>query len=166
MKNEMFTELLGSAHEALEHAQGKRSLRTTTLPLPPKPLNGRAVKRLRATLHASQAVFARYLNVSTKLVQAWEANRRTPRGLRSCSCTAPPNSPPCSNASGTTPVRGTVDARERPIARSVRWQQRRDPRPIARRKEQGQSWWRLGGGLEIRGCTPVPSVPESFSNSA
>jgi putative transcriptional regulator len=80
MKNEMFTELLGSAHEALEHAHGKRSLRTTTLPLPPKPLNGRAVKRLRATLHASQAVFARYLNVSTKLVQAWEANRRNPEG--------------------------------------------------------------------------------------
>jgi putative transcriptional regulator len=80
MKNEMFTELLGSAHEALEHAQGKRSLRTTTLPLPPKPLDGRAVKRLRATLHASQAVFARYLNVSTKLVQAWEANRRKPEG--------------------------------------------------------------------------------------
>jgi hypothetical protein len=25
-------------------------------------------------------VFARYLNVSTKLVQAWEANRRTPDG--------------------------------------------------------------------------------------
>lgn len=80
MKNEMFTELLGSAREALAHAQGKRSLRTTTLPLPPKPLNGRAVKRLRATLHASQAVFARYLNVSTKLVQAWEANRRNPEG--------------------------------------------------------------------------------------
>ena len=80
MKNEMFAELLGSAHEALEHAQGKRSLRTTTLPLPPKALNGRAVKRLRATLHVSQAVFARYLNVSTKLVQAWEGNRRNPEG--------------------------------------------------------------------------------------
>jgi putative transcriptional regulator len=38
------------------------------------------VKRVRAALHASQAVFARYLNVSTKLVQAWEANRRTPDG--------------------------------------------------------------------------------------
>jgi putative transcriptional regulator len=80
MKDETFTELLGSANEALEHAQGKRSLRTTTLPLPPKSLNGRAVKRVRAALHASQAVFARYLNVSTKLVQAWEANRRTPDG--------------------------------------------------------------------------------------
>ena len=80
MKDETFTELLTSAHEALEHAQGRRSLRTTTLPLPPKSLNGRAVKRVRASLHASQAVFARYLNVSTKLVQAWEANRRTPDG--------------------------------------------------------------------------------------
>ena len=80
MKNERFTELLASANEALEHAQGKRNLRTTTLPLPPKALNGRAVKRVRASLRASQAVFARYLNVSTKLVQAWEADRRTPGG--------------------------------------------------------------------------------------
>ena len=80
MKDATFAELLGSAHEALEHAQGKRSLRTTTLPLPPKSLNGRAVKRVRAALRASQAVFARYLNVSTKLVQAWEADRRTPEG--------------------------------------------------------------------------------------
>ncbi len=80
MKKEVFTELLGSAHEALEHAQGKRSLRTTTLTAPPKPLNGRAVKRVRASLHASQAVFAHFLNVSTKLVQAWEADRRTPEG--------------------------------------------------------------------------------------
>ena len=80
MKDETFAELLGSANEALEHAQGKRSLRTTSLPRPPKSLNGRAIKRVRAVLHASQAVFARYLNVSTKLVQAWEANRRTPDG--------------------------------------------------------------------------------------
>ena len=80
MKKEMFADLMGSAQEALKHARGKRSLRTTTLPLPPQPLDGRAVKRVRATLRASQAVFARYLNVSTKLVQAWEGNQRTPAG--------------------------------------------------------------------------------------
>src|ERR1700687_4108152 len=80
MKDETFTELLASANEALDHAQGKRNLRTQTLPLPPQPLNGRAVKRVRAALHVSQGVFARYLNVSTKLVQAWEANRRRPDG--------------------------------------------------------------------------------------
>lgn len=80
MKTETFGELLGSMKEALEHAEGKRNLRTTTMPLPPAPLDGRAVKRARAALHASQAVFARYLNVSTKLVQAWEAGRRVPEG--------------------------------------------------------------------------------------
>src|ERR1700730_7381177 len=80
MKDETFTQLLASANEALDHAQGKRNLRTTTLPLPPEPLNGRAVKRLRATLHASQAVFASYLNVSTRLVEAGAANRRNPEG--------------------------------------------------------------------------------------
>ena len=80
MKKATFESLLASMNEALEHAEGKRNLRTTTLPLPPAPLSGRAVKRVRATLHASQAVFARYLNVSTKLVQAWEAGRRVPEG--------------------------------------------------------------------------------------
>ena len=80
MKAETFAELMGSMKEALEHAQGKRSLRTTALPRPPAPFNGRAVKRVRARLQASQAVFASYLNVSAKLVQAWEAGRRRPDG--------------------------------------------------------------------------------------
>ncbi len=64
MKNKMFSELIESAREALAHAQGKRSLRTTSLPLPPQPINGIAVKNVRAAMHASQAVFARYLNVT------------------------------------------------------------------------------------------------------
>jgi hypothetical protein len=46
VKNERFVELLGSVHQALEHANGKRRLRTTTFPLRPKPLTGRAVKRV------------------------------------------------------------------------------------------------------------------------
>lgn len=80
MKFETFAELVGSMTEALEHAQGKRSLRTTSLPRPPAPFTAAAVKRLRTRLHASQAVFASYLNVSAKLVQAWEAERRSPEG--------------------------------------------------------------------------------------
>jgi len=80
MKTDIFGELLASANEALEHAKGKRDLRTTVLPAPPKPMNARDVRALRARLKASQAVFASYLNVSAKLVQAWEADRRTPEG--------------------------------------------------------------------------------------
>lgn len=80
MNDKRFSELLESAHQALAHAQGKRELRTTVLPLPPVAMHAVEVRRLRTRLRASQAVFARYLNVSTKLVQAWESARRTPEG--------------------------------------------------------------------------------------
>jgi putative transcriptional regulator len=80
MKRAMFEELLASATEALEHAHGKRELRTTVLPPIPAPLSASQVRQLRRRMNASQAVFARYLNVSTKLVQAWEADRRRPDG--------------------------------------------------------------------------------------
>jgi len=80
MDQKVFAELLDSANEALEHAKGKRELRTTELPPPPTPVDGGGIRRLRTRLKMSQAVFARYLNVSTKLVQAWEAGRRTPDG--------------------------------------------------------------------------------------
>lgn len=80
MKKDLFQELVASAREALEHAQGKRALRTTELPAPPTPMTAAEIRAVRAQANASQAVFARYLNVSTKLVQAWEAGRRTPGG--------------------------------------------------------------------------------------
>ena len=80
MKREVFAELLKSVEQALEHAHGKRELRTTVLPPMPSPVTGAQVRRIRKRLNASQAVFARYLNVSTKLVQAWEAGRRPPEG--------------------------------------------------------------------------------------
>lgn len=72
--------LLEALREVLAHAQGKRSLRTTILPAPPAPMTAREIRRLRKQVNASQAVFAHSLNVSPKLVQAWEGGRRTPDG--------------------------------------------------------------------------------------
>lgn len=80
MKKELFDELMESAGEALEHARGKRELRTTVLPGRPAPMSATEIRALRTRLNASQAVFARFLNVSTRLVQAWEAERRRPEG--------------------------------------------------------------------------------------
>jgi putative transcriptional regulator len=80
MNAEALAELLTSVRQALDHAQGKRELRTTVLPPVPAPFTAAQVRRLRRRLNASQAVFARYLNVSTKLVQAWESERRRPDG--------------------------------------------------------------------------------------
>ena len=80
MRKGKFTELLQSMHEAVDHARGLRSLRTTVLPAPPHHMTASDVRRMRTRLRASQAVFASFLNVSPRLVQAWEAARRTPEG--------------------------------------------------------------------------------------
>src|SRR5712692_7561245 len=48
MDQRIFAELLESTTEALEHAKGKRELRTTELPPPPSPVDATGVRRLRA----------------------------------------------------------------------------------------------------------------------
>ncbi len=79
MANEFFEELKQSMIEGLEHAQGKRcDLRVTTLPRPPKKLTSSEIAKIRSRTKLSQSVFAMYLNVSVKTVQAWEQGSRKP----------------------------------------------------------------------------------------
>ena len=81
MDDKRFAALLDATKEALAHYKGEKlDLRTTELPEPPKPMTNDDIKRLRQRLKVSQAVFAAYLNVSTKLVQAWEAGTRRAEG--------------------------------------------------------------------------------------
>ena len=47
---------------------------------PVKPLKPKEIRALRLREQASQAVFARYLNVTTGLVSQWERGERHPRG--------------------------------------------------------------------------------------
>ena len=80
MTPEVFDELLESTREALAHARGKTDLRTTALPPAPQPMQGVEVRQLRDRMRASQAVFARYLNVTKGLVSQWERGEKHPRG--------------------------------------------------------------------------------------
>ncbi len=66
--------------EAIDHADGKRDLRTTVLPAVPPKRSRTEIKTLRLKLGYSQAVFARGLNVSVKTFQAWEQGLRQPSG--------------------------------------------------------------------------------------
>jgi putative transcriptional regulator len=76
-----FAGLLEATQEALAHYRGEKlDLRTTELPEPPEPMSNEDIRSLRKKLKVSQAVFARYLNVSTKLVQAWESGFRRAEG--------------------------------------------------------------------------------------
>ena len=47
---------------------------------PVKPLSAEQIRRIRLREKASQAVFARYLNVTTGLVSQWERGQKRPRG--------------------------------------------------------------------------------------
>jgi putative transcriptional regulator len=66
--------------EAIRHARGEITLKTTTVEIPDKPpeIDAPTLVALRDQSRMSQAVFARLLNVSTKTVQSWEQGVRTP----------------------------------------------------------------------------------------
>jgi len=78
--SKMYKYLKKGLDEAIEHAQGKRTLRTkeVKLPAPPKEYRAKDIKTLRKKLNCSQQVLASILNVSVKTVQSWEIGQRHP----------------------------------------------------------------------------------------
>jgi putative transcriptional regulator len=54
-------------------------LRSVQLPPRPKALKPTEIQALRAAMNASQALFARLLNVSSNAVESWEQGIREPR---------------------------------------------------------------------------------------
>jgi putative transcriptional regulator len=74
------TELIDSMREALAHAKGKLTLKTTKVPAPVEPMSPARISKIRRKLKASTPVFAAYLNVTPDTVRGWEKNRRAPSG--------------------------------------------------------------------------------------
>jgi putative transcriptional regulator len=74
------SELIGSMREALAHAQGKLTLKTTKIPRRTRSMSPASIARIRRKLKASTPVFAAYLNVTPDTVRSWEKNRRQPSG--------------------------------------------------------------------------------------
>ena len=87
VKKQYRSPILASVHETAEglHAAGvlgKRTMREfDALCLTPvEPLKPKEIRALRLREGASQAVFARYLNVTTGLVSQWERGEKHPQG--------------------------------------------------------------------------------------
>ena len=74
------SELMGSLQEALAHAKGKLTLKTTTVPPRARHMTPARIAQIRRKLKASTPVFAAYLNVTPDTVRGWEKNRRRPSG--------------------------------------------------------------------------------------
>ena len=76
----VFDDLRQSLTDALTYEQGRPvNLRLTELPPPPKPIKPHEIKEIRVAYNASQAGFARFLNVSANAVESWEQCVRRPR---------------------------------------------------------------------------------------
>ena len=62
-----------------ETAPTTLDLRTVEMPLRPNALKPAEIRAMRAAMNASQALFARLLNVSSNAVESWEQGIREPR---------------------------------------------------------------------------------------
>jgi putative transcriptional regulator len=81
------TSALAAVHETARglHEAGVMDKRTmkafdSMCLTPVKALSATQIRRIRRRENASQAVFARYLNVTTGLVSQWERGVKQPRG--------------------------------------------------------------------------------------
>jgi putative transcriptional regulator len=64
---------------ASERGSVKLDLRSVELPARPKAMKPADIRAVRESLNASQALFARLLNVSSNAVESWEQGIREPR---------------------------------------------------------------------------------------
>jgi putative transcriptional regulator len=76
----LFKSLKKGMQEIIAHKEGKITLKSEfiEIPEPPKEYSPKKIKGIRAKWNYSQGVFAKVLNVSLKIVQAWEAGDRNP----------------------------------------------------------------------------------------
>src|SRR5437588_425585 len=75
-----FNDLMGGLKDALAHAHGKITLKTTVLPPPAPAMKPKEIRAVREGLNLSQAVFGRLLNVAAGTVVNWEHGERKPSG--------------------------------------------------------------------------------------
>jgi putative transcriptional regulator len=78
-KRALFNELIDGVSAMGAHREGKLTLRTYRLDVPPLPrVTGALVRDTRERLNMSQRVFARKLRVNPRTLERWEQGRSKP----------------------------------------------------------------------------------------
>ena len=87
VKKKYRSPVMAAIHETVEDLHAAGVLDNTTLRrfdeaclTPVRALSPAKIRRIREKAGASQAVFARYLNVSTGIVSQWERGEKHPAG--------------------------------------------------------------------------------------
>ena len=83
MKRKISTETIEALKEAIEFEKGTaaKTVKTNKITLSPLPsYRGKQVKKIRNQLNLTQSIFAMFMGVSVKTVEAWESGKNIPNG--------------------------------------------------------------------------------------
>lgn len=82
--SEIYDSIMRGLQEAVDDAKGKKKLRKRTVTvIPVKLYSADEIKKIRKKTGMSQQLFAEYMGVSDKTVEAWESGRNYPSGSSS-----------------------------------------------------------------------------------
>ncbi len=77
----LFDDIKTGLSEAIEYEKGNLKAKTTTLTIEPVgEFSSSEIKSIRNSTGLTQNLFAKYMGVSVKTVEAWEAGRNHPDG--------------------------------------------------------------------------------------
>lgn len=77
----IFDDIKLGLEQAIDYEKGKVKAKKTTMAiLPLETFTPEEIKKIRVEADMTQALFAKYLGVSVKTVEAWEAGRNHPEG--------------------------------------------------------------------------------------
>ena len=77
----VFSDIKAGLNEAIEYEKGNLKANTRTLSVTPiEEFTASEIKDIRKKAGMTQVLFAKYLGVSLKTVEAWEAGRNQPSG--------------------------------------------------------------------------------------
>ena len=73
--------IMQGLNEAVAYNEGKLNVKTNTISISPVPeFEAAEIKQIRNTLGMTQVLFAGFMGVSKKTVEAWESGRNRPDG--------------------------------------------------------------------------------------
>lgn len=77
----LFDEIKTGLNEAIEYEKGNLKTNTSTLSVEPVGVfTSSEIKAIRNSTGLTQKIFAKYMGVSVKTIEAWEAGRNHPEG--------------------------------------------------------------------------------------
>ena len=77
----VFNDIKTGIGQAIEYEKGTLKARKTTLTITPvSTFTPSEIKQIRSSTGLTQVLFAKYMGVSVKTVEAWEAGRNHPEG--------------------------------------------------------------------------------------